>query len=252
MIDAIIDIREEHQPEPSVALAKSLVVWSGLLYRKVDYAGVVGVAGRAERMFAALTPPDLDGVASCLVNQGAALYELDRHAEAEQRFRRALAIEQALYGSHHPTVVNTLDHLATVVNASGRAEEAERLYRRALAIGEASHGPHHPTVARTLHCLAGLLRDAARADEAEPLCRRALAIEEGYYGPAHPTVAHVLITLAGLLRATERRAEAVPLVRRAANIFTRTLGDEHLHTQLVRDALASLSPELGRPTEDSP
>ena len=60
-------------------------------------------------------------------------------SEAEPLMRRALAIDEASYGSEHPNVARDLNNLALLLQATNRLEEAEPMFRRALAIDEASY-----------------------------------------------------------------------------------------------------------------
>ena len=50
--------------------------------------------------------------------------------------RRALEIDKASYGEHHPTVARDLNNLATLLLATNRIGEAEPLMRRALEINK--------------------------------------------------------------------------------------------------------------------
>ena len=101
LIDAIVDIREEHQPEPNAALATSLLLWSRLLQNKANHQGAIDVSARAERIFAAQLPPDESGVAVALGSQAWSLEDLGRYSAAEVLLRRALAIEEASKGPNH-------------------------------------------------------------------------------------------------------------------------------------------------------
>ena len=78
----------------------------------------------------------------------------NRMGEAEPLMRRALEIDEASFGEHHPTVARDLNNLAQLLQDTNRMGEAEPLMRRALEIDEASFGEHHPTVARDLNNLA--------------------------------------------------------------------------------------------------
>jgi len=86
--------------------------------------------------------------------------------------RRALAINEAVYGPDHPDVADTLHNLAWLLGGLSRYEEAEPLCRRALAIQEAVYGRDHPDVATARHYLAGLLEATGRDDEAAELRKR--------------------------------------------------------------------------------
>ena len=69
---------------------------------------------------------------------------LGRFSEAESLVRRALAINEACFGHHHPNVARDLNNLAQLLQDTNRLAEAEPLMRRALAINEASFGSDHP------------------------------------------------------------------------------------------------------------
>ena len=51
--------------------------------------------------------------------------------------RRALKIDEASFGEHHPTVAIGLNNLATLLKDTNRMGEAEPLMRRALEMGSA-------------------------------------------------------------------------------------------------------------------
>lgn len=101
-----------------------------------------------------------------------------RAEEAQEYFRRSLAIEEKQMGEEHPHVAATLADLAASSLASGSTEEVEGLLRRALAITEKTATAE----TGTLHCLADCTRKRGRHAEAEGLLRRALAIEQGSNG----------------------------------------------------------------------
>lgn len=180
---------------------------------------------------------DAEGIAETptwLLNQAGLLLRAKAlHAPAELLMRRALAIDEAIFGPEHPNVAKLLGNLATVLQDTNRLVEAEPLMRRALAIDEASFGPQHPEVATDLNNLAQQLQAINRLAEAEPLMRRALTIDEASLGPDHPSVARDLNNLARLLQDTHRLAEAEPLMRRAFLVMARASEPEHPNTQTV-------------------
>ncbi len=58
--------------------------------------------------------------------------------------RRALAIDEASYGPHHPNVAIRLNSLALLLEATNRLAEAEPLSARAVRIFLARLGIGHP------------------------------------------------------------------------------------------------------------
>lgn len=171
---------------------------------------------------------------------------------AEQLIRRALKIDEASYGSEHPTVCIRLNNLAQLLQVTNRLAEAESLMRRILNLDEAYYGSEHPTVAIRLNNLAHLLRDTNRLAEAEPLMRRALRIDEASYGPGHLTVALRLNNLAQLLQATNRLAEAESLMRRVLEIDEINYGSDHPDIAIHLNNLAGLLYDTNRMTEAEP
>ena len=75
-------------------------------------------------------------------NLATLLQHTNRMGEAEPLMRRALEIDEASFGEHHPTVAIRLNNLATLLKHTNRIGEAEPLMRRALEIDEASFGDH--------------------------------------------------------------------------------------------------------------
>ncbi|MCP9828651.1 tetratricopeptide repeat protein [Synechococcus sp. L2F] len=242
----------------------------------------------AEELFG----PDHPEVASTLNNHARLLRTLARYEEAEQFFRRSIAIFEAAYGPDHPSVANTLNNLAGLLRTLSHTEEAELLLRRALAIHEAAYGPDHPEVAITLNNLASLLRTLSHNEQAEPLLRRALsineeaddqlevattlnnlasllttlscieeaeslfrralAIEEAAYGADHPSVAITLNNLAKLLEILTRTEEAERLYSSALAIFETTYGRDHPLVASTLNNLAGLLETLARTEEAEP
>jgi hypothetical protein len=82
------------------------------------------------------------------------------YREAEQLFRRALAIDEKSLGPDHPNVARDLSNLAGLLSASNRLAEAEPLSRRHLRIfAEFGHrtGHEHPHFRVAINKYAGLL-----------------------------------------------------------------------------------------------
>ncbi len=98
---------------------------------------------------------------------------LNRYAEAEPLFQRALAIREIVLGLDHPEVAYTLDEFATLFDSQGRYADAEPLYARSLAILKKALGQNHPHVAVSLNNLASLYLHEGRYADALPHLRAA-------------------------------------------------------------------------------
>ncbi len=185
-------------------------------------------------------------------NLGQLLQDTNRFKEAEPLMRRALEIDRASFGGHHPTVSRDLNNLAALLQATNRFEEAEPLMRRALEIDMASFGEHHPDVATRLNNLGQLLQATNRFEEAEPLMRRALEIDRASFGGHHPAVAIGLNNLGQLLQATNRLEEAEPLMRRALEINMASFGGHHPAVAIGLNNLGQLLQATNRFEEAEP
>jgi len=80
-----------------------------------------------------------------------------KREEAEQLYRRALAVFERLYGPEHYEIAINLNNLAVLEAAKGETAESERLYRRSLALKEKLLGPDHPDVGMTANNRADAL-----------------------------------------------------------------------------------------------
>ena len=196
---------------------------------------------------------DYDTAVATLMNQfSALLWGKALYVEAESLMRRALTIDERIYGPVHPRVAALLNNLALMLQANNRPAEAESLMRRTLAIDEENHDQETTEFAIHLGNLAELLKETHRSEEAEPLMRRALAIDEKHYGPEHPIVAIRLNNLAQLLKITNRLGEAEPMMRRALVIDEKHYGSEHPEVAIVLNNLALFLKITNRLAEAEP
>ncbi len=227
--------------EPGVPMdVRNWPVWNPLAPHVADLVDRADKAGQTQR-------------AARWMNELGLFYQQRiRFPEAEQLYRRALAIEEHSYGPEHPDVAIHLNHLAQLLQATNRLSEAEPLMRRALAIDEHSYGPDHPNVAIRLNNLAQLLEATNRLSEAEPLMARGVRIFEKSLGENHPNVATALNNLAQLLMATNRLSEAEPLMRRALAIDEHSYGPEHPDVAIRLNNLAQLLQATNRLSEAEP
>ena len=191
-------------------------------------------------------------VANAASQIGSFLLHSALYAEAERLFRRALRIDENIFGKENPRVATNLINLAALLKDTNQMDKAEPLMRRALSILEKRFGKEHPNVATNLINLAGLFQDTNRMKEAEPLYLRALSIFEKSYGKEHPNVATALNNLAQLLCETNRMAEAEPLYRRALVIIEKNLGKEHPNVAKGHNNLAQLLCDTNRMAEAEP
>ena len=85
---------------------------------------------------------------------------MNRLANAEPLYRRALAIDEKIFGLEHPDVARDLNNLALLLYLSNRIEEAEPLYRRMLNIlfqFASTTGHQHPHLQDAINDYSRLL-----------------------------------------------------------------------------------------------
>ena len=76
----------------------------------------------------------------------AALYrKQEKYQEAEECYREALAIQQAIYGERHPHTITDSCYLADVLMRQGSYGEAKTIYRTVLPVCEKVLGESHET-----------------------------------------------------------------------------------------------------------
>jgi tetratricopeptide (TPR) repeat protein len=117
---------------------------------------------------------DRAGIAGSYHQLGVIEHLRGRLDEAEDWFHKALAITEEL--GDRPHIAVTYHDLGVTEQTRGRLDEAEDWYRKALAIKEELGD--RPQMAITDHQLGMLAQDRGRLDEAEDWYRKALAIEE--------------------------------------------------------------------------
>jgi hypothetical protein len=156
---------------------------------------------------------------------------------------RALAIDEATFGPHHPTVAIRASNLAQILQAQGDLPQARTLTERSLAINEATFGPHHPNVAISASNLATILKAQGDLPQARTLAERALAIDEATFGPHHPTVAIRASNLAQILKAQGDLPQARTLTERALAIAHATFGPDNPTTKIYAANLAAIPPD---------
>lgn len=185
-----------------------------------------------------------------------ALYELSvcvqqagRLDEAEEVWRRCLAITEAELGPNDGEVSAILHQLGVCLRFAGRLDEAEELFRRCLAIDEGNFGEERKPVANTLYQLAGCVREAGRLGEAQELWRRYLAIVEVELGPEHMNVADALHELGTCARDTGRLEEAEEVLKRCLAIKETELGLEDVRVAYTLHDLGMCIRFAQRPAE---
>ena len=191
-------------------------------------------------------------------NLGAALGNLaqvyagmGRAAEAEQTYKRGLAVMEKAIGLDSNDIVPELSNLGALYERQARYAEAEPLLKRALAIREKALPPGHPDVGVALNNLATLYEKLDRHSDSEPLFKRALAIFQKIPG-AQPAIATLLDNLGQVYKAEGRYADAEPVIKQSLAIREKVLGSDHIDVARSLTNLGDLYQRQNRFAEAEP
>jgi serine/threonine protein kinase len=154
-------------------------------------------------------------------------YYLGHVNVSEQLNRRALPLDEELFGDRHPYVAVTLYNLGNIRLDYGDYLEGERLFARAVELNESWYGTAHPKTANSMLMHGRAIAYQGRLGEADVLYRKALQALHAAYGENHVRVGSVLSLMGDLARDQGNFVEAERLFGRAAAIFKNVLGEDH-------------------------
>jgi tetratricopeptide (TPR) repeat protein len=173
---------------------------------------------------------------------GRAVRAQGRPAEAEQHYRRGLAIPLAADNVNVGWIPN---NLALALLDQKRYAEAEPLLAQALNFFERLKGPQSSEVATVSQALGTLEHDRERYAESEAYHRRALAIREGLYGTDHEDVSYSLEKLGDVYRHLKRLPESETHLKRALAMQEKVLGRDHIEVSMTLHNLGALYRDKG-------
>ncbi len=180
-----------------------------------------------------------DEAAQLLLCLGSYRYQRAYYQEAEQYFKQALQIFQALAGSEHPGISYALNSLALLYHRRGHYQQAETAYQRALELRETAKEPDQHAVAQAYNNLANVFKDQGKVLQATELLRRAIEIDEQALGKNHPETAKIMSNLAFIYDEQGHHGLAEILHQRVYTIESQTLPSGHPDRALSLNALAT-------------
>jgi tetratricopeptide (TPR) repeat protein len=190
-----------------------------------------------------------EDVASAANSAGRFLGARGRYQEAEQMFRKILAVRERVLGDAHPDSLATQNEIAWMLGKQGRSEEAEELYRQVLPMRRKVLGDTHPDTLATRRAAAWMLAERGGFEEAEKQYRQVLEVSERVLGRTHPATLDTRSAVAWMLAERGRFEEAEELYRQVLAARERVLGDAHPETLATRNAVAWMLEEQNRYNE---
>lgn len=147
--------------------------------------------------------------------------------ETEMAYRQALTGYEGTLGLAHPSALNAIHGLTTVLWDQSKDPEAEMVYRQALQELENKNGQKDVNTLASIDELAYSLKIRNKHDEAEELLCRVLQGYESSLGPDHPDTLKIIKTLAHTFLLQNRYDEAEKLYCRALQGYEKCSGSDH-------------------------
>jgi CHAT domain-containing protein/Tfp pilus assembly protein PilF len=195
-------------------------------------------------------PPSRD-LAGALNNLAEVYSGMGRDDEAEQLYKRVLAVMEKTGAIDSADMAPELTNLAAIYERQSRYAEAEPLFKRALALREKARPPGHPDIGQSLNNLATLYEKQDRHGDSEPLFKRALAIYQKIPG-AERAIATLLNNLGQVYKAEGRYADAEPVIKQSLAIREKVLGRDHIDVARSLNNLGDLYQRQDRLAEAQP
>jgi tetratricopeptide (TPR) repeat protein len=237
-IRALAGPATSQMPVDQDKLAKAEFYLGRALYAQRHFAESIAAYERS----AAIWPND----SALRMSWGWSLWELRDFAGAEFHLRRALSIEEGLFGTNAEGVGVLSKYLAGALYSKPDYTEIEVLDRRALAIAEQTAGVDSADYAEALHNLAILAIVNLDSASAKTLFQRALGIRQRKLGPYDRETAETIEEL-GMLLYHQRDScpDALPLFRKALGIREKAFGPLHPATARSVNAVGLCLEETG-------
>jgi tetratricopeptide (TPR) repeat protein len=169
--------------------------------------------------------------------------------EARELLRRAIAIQEKVFGPDHPNLAGFYNNLALLEHYLGNLTDARELLQRAIAVGEKAMEPDYPTLAIRYSNLAMVESDIGNLIEARNLARRAIDIQEKIFQPDHPNLAIRYSNLADVELNLGNLIEARDLLRRALTIQEKVFKPDHPRLAKAYYNLGTVETNLGNLSE---
>jgi tetratricopeptide (TPR) repeat protein len=144
-------------------------------------------------------------IAADRVALAAILDGLEKFAESEQIYRRALRTYRSAFGESHREIALVLNNLAALYQRTGRVGRAELTYRAALEMKRETVGRTHPEYAVTMSNLGMLLVTVKREREAGDYFEKAYRALGRSLGWRHPNTRGAFVNLENVRRGKRKR-----------------------------------------------
>ncbi len=238
-----IDIIEKKSGKDCIDISAPLNSLAGLYVTQGKYEEAEPLFKRALEIREKYSHPEL---AVTLMNFGNFHFDLRRFYEAEELYKKSLALLEKNLGDMHPEVGKALNSIGNVYHEQEKYSEALPYYEKAKEIFVSAFGPEHPEVAIETNNLAFLYFKLGKFNDAYVLFKNAIKLLQKIFGRNHPNTAFTINNLGLLFLRQKKFREAEILFKRALKIRTQVFGDEHQDLEDSYKYLSELYEEQNR------
>ena len=158
----------------------------------------------------------------------------------------ALTVRRALLGEEHPSTLNSMHNLASVLDDQGKYKEAEAMYRQTMELRETISGKEHQSTFGCMNDLAVVLARQGKYKEAEIMHREELELCQKIHGKEHPSTLDSMNNLALVLQDQGKYEEAETMHREELELCQKIRGKEHPSTLESMNNLALVLDKQGK------
>jgi CHAT domain-containing protein/tetratricopeptide (TPR) repeat protein len=212
---------------PHPVVADVLNTLGILQWVQADYDASERSHRRAIELAAQRLRPDHPVIAYYQIELSGTLASLNRFSEARELLVSALALREAVYGSHHPDVAAALNDLGMRDYGDGEYVRAREVLERGLRIWDDRPGTNHMGSIPIVYNLGLVNQELGDYGDARRLYQRATFLWRLHFGPRHRHVARGLTSVGDTLAADGRYVEARRAYNEALEIRRGALGGEH-------------------------
>ena len=185
-----------------------------------------------------------------LFNQiGVGYYILGDYIQALEYYKKALAIDEKVYGKDHPETATSYNNIGLVYNTLGEPAQALEYHNKALAIKEKVYVKDHPETATSYNNIGSVYDELGDYQRALEYYNKALAIREKVYGKDHPDTAISYNNIGYIYYELSNYTQALEYYNKALATFEKVYGEDHPDTVISYNNIGLVYDSLGETTK---
>lgn len=245
---ALVDVKKKEQPE-GLLTATVLMNVANVQDVLEDHDGAQKTLLHVIELYEQGFGKDHPKLAMAWANLGTARFGADKLPEAEEAYRRALAIAEATLGKDSVEAAEHADELAVMLASQGKPAEAIPLHERARDTLTKKLGPQHPSVGSAILNLGAVDYEQGNLKAAAERFAQAAAIFEAGIGLGHPWTGSAYRNLARVRRSNGDLEGALAAAQKAIAGDSESLGADSPKAARDTITLADILLDLHRQRE---